>query len=99
MYARHAASGGHKMGDVLLVLKVYPEGPEDLEKVKGAISSVLPEGAELVEVREEPIGFGFSALLVGVKVPDKGGIQAKVEEALASIPGVDSVEVERATLI
>ncbi len=87
------------MGEVLLVLKVYPEGPEELKRVKDALPSALPEGAKLVEIREEPIGFGFSALLVGVKVPDEGGIQARVEEALSSIPGVDSVEVERATLI
>ena len=87
------------MGDVLIVFKVYPEGPDELPLVKEKIPNVIPEGAELVEIREEPIGFGFSALLVGVKVPDKGGIQDKVEEALRSIEGVDSVEVERATLI
>ena len=87
------------MGDVLLVLKVFPNEPEDLPKIKEKIPSVLPEEAELVEVREEPIGFGFSALLVGIKVPDKGGIQDKIEEALSSIEGVDSVETERATLI
>ena len=83
----------------MLVLKVYPNEPEDLEKVKKKIPEVLPEKATLVEVREEPIGFGFSALLVGVKVPDEGGIQGDVEEAIASVEGVDSVEVERATLI
>ena len=87
------------MGEVLLVLKVYPNEPDDLEKVKEKVPKVLPEGAELVEIREEPIGFGFSALLVGVKVPDEGGIQNKVEEALSSIEEVDSVEAERATLI
>ncbi len=87
------------MGEVLLVLKVYPNEPDDLEKVKEKVPKVLPEGAELVEIREEPIGFGFSVLLVGIKVPDEGGIQNKVEEALSSIEEVDSVEVERATLI
>ena len=87
------------MGDVLLVLKVYPNEPEDLEKIKNGLEGVLPQKASLVEVREEPIGFGFSALLVGIKVPDEGGIQEEVERALSSLEGVDSVEVERATLI
>ncbi len=87
------------MGDVLIVFKVYPNEPEDLEKIKEKVPSVLPEKASLVEIREEPIGFGFSALLVGVKVPDEGGIQEAVEQALSSIEEVDSVEVERATLI
>ena len=87
------------MGDVLIVLKVYPNEPDDLEKIKEKIPTVLPEKAQLVEIREEPIGFGFSALLVGIKVPDEGGIQNAVEEAISSIEEVDSVEVERATLI
>ncbi|NPA86881.1 MAG: elongation factor 1-beta [Candidatus Diapherotrites archaeon] len=87
------------MGEVLVVFKVYPNEPEDLEKIKEKIPQVLPSKAQLVEIREEPIGFGFSALLVGVKMPDEGGIQAEVEEAIASIEEVDSVEVERATLI
>lgn len=87
------------MGDVLIVFKIYPNEPEDLEKIKENVGRVLPRKAELVEVREEPIGFGFSALLVGVKVPDEGGIQEEVEKALSSLEGVDTVEVERATLI
>ena len=87
------------MGDVLIVFKIYPNEPEDLEKIRENVGKVLPEKAELVEVREEPIGFGFSALLVGVKVPDEGGIQEEVEKALSSLEGVDTVEVERATLI
>ena len=87
------------MGDVLIVFKIYPNEPEDLEKIKENVGKVLPGKAELVEVREEPIGFGFSALLVGVKVPDEGGIQEEVEKALSSLEGVDTVEVERATLI
>ncbi len=87
------------MGDVLAIFKIYPEDMEKFEYIKKAIENVIPEGAQLVDVKEEPIGFGFSAIKVGVRMPDKGGILDRVEEALRNVEGVESVELEGATLI
>ncbi len=87
------------MGTVLAVFKIMPEDMEYFDEIKKAVESAIPDGAQLQEIREEPIAFGLKALMVGVTMEDTGGILDRVEEALQKIPHVESVNLETTTLI
>ena len=76
------------MAKVSVTLKVFPEDPAQLEKVKGAVSGIV----EVVDSKEEEIGFGVKALVVRFLMDDSGGIDA-VEEKIAAIEGVSQVQV------
>lgn len=82
------------MGDVVATIKLMPESPDvDLEKIKSDVESSIPAGAEFHKIDEEPIAFGLVALNVMVVVGDAEGGTEPVEEKLAQIDGVNSVEV------
>lgn len=82
------------MGDVVATIKLMPESPDvDLEKMKEEIIASIPEGTEFHKIEEEPIAFGLVALNVMVVVGDAEGGTEPVEENLAKIEGVNTVEV------
>ncbi len=82
------------MGDVVATIKLMPESPDiDLEKMKEDIMASIPEGTEFHKIEEEPIAFGLVALNVMVVVGDAEGGTEPVEENLAKIEGVNTVEV------
>ncbi len=82
------------MGDVLATLKVMPESPEvDLEALKGAIESAIPENAKLHGIDEEPIAFGLVALNVKFIVDDGEGGTEPTEEAIRALDKVNSAEI------
>ena len=87
------------MGNVLVVFRVMPESPDAFERVKEGVRRALEGVADIVDEKEEPIAFGLKALLLGVKVPDTAGAADRVEEALSKVEGVESVSVEKMTLI
>ncbi len=87
------------MGEVLAVIKLYPSSPEEVERVRTSLSRLDLSPARIEEVREEPLAFGMKVIVIGVRMPDEGGVLEKVEEALKNIEGVDVVETERVTLI
>jgi len=88
------------MGTVFTVYAIYPESPEDVEKIKEKIRDVIPEQAELADMKEEPLAFGLKVIKIGVKCPDKvGGVVDKLEAGLKNIPGVQNIEVEATTLL
>ena len=80
------------MGDVILVLKILPTGPDKLEHVKSELQKLEPKRLE-----EEPIGFGLSAIRFTAMIPDAGGEQDKLEERIRSIDGVSELEVLQAS--
>jgi len=81
------------MSDVQVKLKVMPEESTDLDDLRGSVKASIPEGAELAATEEEPVAFGLKALMVVVVVPDAEGGSEAVEEALADLEGVQSVQV------
>ena len=82
------------MGEVVATVKLMPEGTEvDLEKIKIQAQEAVTKDAELHKIEEEPIAFGLVALNVMFIVEDGEGGTEVVEESLAQIPGVSSVEV------
>jgi elongation factor 1-beta len=83
------------MGEVAAKIRIMPSGIDvDLNKLKEALTNIIPEGARLHGFSEEPVAFGLKALLVVVKVGDIEGGTEKVEEAFGKIKGVESVTVE-----
>ena len=85
------------MAKIAALLKIYPEGPSTLNKVKVAISSLKGGSIEVMRIEEEPIAFGLKALNVLFVIPDEEGTLVELERKICSIPGVSSVEVIRAS--
>ena len=80
------------MGDVILVIKVLPTGPDKLGHVKEELKKLEPKRME-----EEPIGFGLSSIIFTAMIPDAGGKQDELEEKIKSIEGVSEIEIMRAS--
>jgi elongation factor 1-beta len=82
------------MGEVAAKIKLMPKSMDvDLNKLKEDVTKVIPQGAKLHGFAEEPIAFGLKALIVVVLVGDLEGGTEKVEEALSTVEGVESVSV------
>ncbi|MDR2967598.1 MAG: elongation factor 1-beta [Methanobacteriaceae archaeon] len=82
------------MGEVVATVKLMPEGPDvDLEQIKVNVQDTVNEDAEFHKIDEEPIAFGLVSLNVMFIVDDGEGGTEVVEEKLAKIPGVSSIEV------
>ena len=89
------------MGTVALTFRIMPESPEtDLNKVKAEIKNVVSKhgGMELKSVEEKPIAFGLRSLQLLITMPDSQGT-GKLEEEIADIDGVASVEAGDVTLL
>ena len=83
------------MADVVITLRIMPESPEtDLKAIeKKAKTFISKYGGEVGKVNVEPIAFGLKALdLIFVSNEDLGSTD-KLEQNVASIEGVSSVEV------
>ena len=83
------------MGKVAASVKVMPQSPDvDLDNLQERLEQSLPEGAKINGVERDDVAFGLVALLPTVIVPDDAGGTEAVEEAFATVDGVESVEVE-----
>lgn len=89
------------MGFVFNVYAVYPEGPDEAKGVEESVRALKVEGAELRDLKVEPLAFGLSVVKVGYVFDDKGskGLDVKIEEELKKVKGVQSVEVAMSTLL
>jgi elongation factor 1-beta len=84
------------MGSVALILRVMPVSPEvDLTMLTDQIREKVPG---LMDVREEPIGFGLKALKIAVIVGDAAGESDTVESEINAIDGVERAEIIELTL-
>ncbi|MEW6069967.1 MAG: elongation factor 1-beta [Candidatus Thermoplasmatota archaeon] len=82
------------MGKVIVGLRVLPESVEtNLEELKEAIKSKIPQYATLGSIKEKYIAFGLRALEVAVIIPDTAGGSEEIERAISEIKGVSSVEI------
>ena len=88
------------MGSVFVVYRIMPDSPESVERVRDSVVRALKDaGVDVMDVKEEPIAFGLRAILLGVKMEDREGVLDAVEEKIRSVQGVESVSVEKTTLI
>lgn len=79
------------MGKIGVVLKLMPESPEtDLEKIKEEVRNKV----QVSDMDEENVAFGLKAVMVSTVVDDGEGGTDEVENKLAEIEGVQSVDVE-----
>lgn len=82
------------MGKVAVLFRLMPQGVEtDMEAMAHAVRDAMPAGASVRGAQVKDIAFGLKALLVSVVMNDEGGILDSVEQSLAKIPHVESVEV------
>lgn len=76
------------MAKVSVTLKIFPEDPSGLDALKAEVSKVV----QVVESKEEDIGFGVKALSIRFLMEESAGVDA-IEEKIASIEGVSQVQV------
>ena len=82
------------MGEVLTTMKTMPDSPDiDLESIKEAIKTSMPENAKIHEISEEPIAFGLVAVILQFITEDGEGGSEAVEEMVQAIDGVASFEI------
>ena len=75
-------------------IRILPaEADSDLEEVVRRLKSTTPNGIQMMAHAKEPIAFGLVSLKVMFIVDDGEGGTEIVEEKLAQISGVSSVEV------
>ncbi len=86
------------MGFVAITFRILPEDTEtDLESVKSRVRNAL--AGSLRELKEQPVAFGLKAILAIALVEDAAGGSDRLEQSLAAIPGVGSVETVDVTLV
>ena len=101
MSARNVVLWGRDiMGDVMVQLRVLPESVDvDLGTLKNEITNAIDKLCKINEIKEEEIGFGLSALMFSVIVPDEEGKIDSVENAISSVKNVSQVDTRDVTLI
>lgn len=82
----------------MVVFKVYPEAPEDVERVEKGLREI--KAGEFKDLKKEPLAFGMELIRVGYLIPDKTeGVMDALENAVRNVPGVSNAEVEAQTLV
>lgn len=76
------------MGDIIVVLRIMPNGPESIEQIKADAKRLNPQRLE-----EEPIAFGIKAIKFTTIIPDAEGELERLENNLRSIKNVQNIEV------
>jgi len=88
------------MANVLVKLKIMPKSPEvNKEELKEKVKKVLEE--QNVAVRglfDEPLAFGLYTVYAVIKMEEREGGTEPIEEALAKIDDVESVETVEVSL-
>jgi len=83
------------MARVLAQFRVLLDPDTDPEKVSSEIAAAVePLGVQFMDKKSAPVAFGIMALTVLLSTPEEEGITEKIVDALSSIPGVSSVELE-----
>ncbi len=83
------------MASVIITLRIMPESVEtDLKCIEEKVKTFVSEyGGEVGKVEEKPVAFGLKALEIVFVSNEDIGSTDKLESNIASIPGVNSVEV------
>jgi elongation factor 1-beta len=86
------------MGSVAVTFRIMPEEADvDLEAIKARVRKAL--GGSLRDLKEEPVAFGLKAIVAIAVVSDAAGGSDLLEQSIAAIPGVGSVETIDVTLV
>ena len=88
------------MGEVVALFRLMPHGVEtDMNALAVGVKSAVPDGVTIRGMQIKEIAYGLKALLVAAAMPDAGGVLDRMEEALAKVPGVESVEVMEESVV
>jgi translation elongation factor EF-1beta len=75
------------MGEVIVVFRVMPDGPDSTDAVKQQLEKLKPNRLEA-----EPFAFGLQVFKFTKLVPDEGGKVEELEDSLNKLKHVQSVE-------
>lgn len=83
------------MASVVATIKVMPESPEtDLKAIEVKAKKFITQfGAELGKTEIHPVAFGLNALHLFIITPEEKGSIESLENQIATIEGVNSVDV------
>ncbi|MDD5086286.1 MAG: elongation factor 1-beta [Candidatus Nanoarchaeia archaeon] len=83
------------MASVVITLRIMPESVEtDLKSIEEKVKTfVSTYGGEVGKIEEKPVAFGLKALEIIFVSNEDIGSTDKLESNIASIQGVNSVEV------
>ncbi len=88
------------MGRVAAVYNVIPESPEvPVETIMKEIPKHVPQGVEVHNMQVKPFAFGLKIIEVTCIMDDAAGIIERLEDALKSVPQVQSVDSVTVTLV
>jgi elongation factor 1-beta len=88
------------MGEVVVLFRLMPHGVEtDMNALASGVKSAVPSDVKIRGMQIKDIAFGLKALLVAASMPDADGVLDRVEQALAKVAGVESVEVMEESLV
>lgn len=86
------------MGSVAITFRVMPEGTEeDLAALKEEVRRAL--GKAFRRLEEKPVAFGLVAIHAMAVVDDAAGGSEELEQSLAQLKGVSSVETLDVSLV
>lgn len=85
------------MGEVMVTLKVMPEGMEFFDGLKASIMDTLKNKTggivKSCKIGEQDVAFGMKAITVLFVMPDGDGAQ-KIEEQISALEHVSSCDTE-----
>ena len=83
------------MGDVVMIYKISPEGPEvDLGNLRKQIEALIPADARVQQFDEIPLFFGMKGFMLNFLISDKIGGIDEFEEKVDALPDVSSITTE-----
>ena len=87
------------MGQIVAGYDLMPESMDvDLDAVIAQLPNVVPAGVKIIETSIAPVAFGLMKVCVGFDINDEDEeVGSKIENALASIPGIENVECTSST--
>ncbi len=89
------------MARAIITFKLMPESPDvDLEPIKKQAEEIAKTHGAIgqMQVKEEPIAFGLTAVLVMAMYAVEGSDFEKIAEKMQAIAGVQSAEVAKMDL-
>jgi elongation factor 1-beta len=84
------------MANAIVSMKIMPESPDiDLDNIKKQVKDIVVKHVGEGEIRAEqvPVAFGLKSLNIIFVMDEKEHKLDPIEEKLASLDGVNSVEV------
>lgn len=89
------------MARAIITFKLMPESPDvDLEPIKKQAEEIAKQQGAIgqLQVKEEPIAFGLTAVLVMAMYTVEGSNFEEIAEKMQAIAGVQSAEVAKMDL-